>query len=237
MSPSKSPVKNIKVKVPRHNSQRIGPVLTAQVQALARKKKLRVDVGQTAYDPASILAQATDSASDWNSRLMTARAERGPQWDIGTQQFLVDEGSDLYYDPTPLREYEKEGRSAEENERNDRASMPPPNSLPNPDSPQLRRHPSHALQAPSMPYSPRHAPQFSQGMSSPFGGMQPVPAAQFYGNGDMGMRMGGMSGMHMDGMGMGNMGGMGIGMGSPEMRRGLMRRGPMGMDDGFGGMH
>ncbi len=59
MSPSKSPVKNIKVKVPRHNSQRIGPVHTAQVQALARKKKLRVDVGQTAYDPASILAQAT----------------------------------------------------------------------------------------------------------------------------------------------------------------------------------
>ena len=27
-----------------------------------------------------------ESASEWNSLLMTARAERGPQWDVGTQQ-------------------------------------------------------------------------------------------------------------------------------------------------------
>ena len=35
-----------------------------------------------------------ESASEWNSLLMTARAERGPQWDIGTQQcvplFFID---------------------------------------------------------------------------------------------------------------------------------------------------
>lgn len=108
MSPCKSPVKNIKLHVPRHNSQRIGPLLTTHVESLARKQKKRVDVRQTAYDPASILAQAIvsnvmfictntthidaciflrqDSASEWNSLLMTARAERGPQWDIGTQQ-------------------------------------------------------------------------------------------------------------------------------------------------------
>lgn len=29
-----------------------------------------------------------ESASEWNSLLMTARAERGPQWDVGTQQYV-----------------------------------------------------------------------------------------------------------------------------------------------------
>ncbi|KAF8339588.1 uncharacterized protein EI90DRAFT_3037168 [Cantharellus anzutake] len=44
-----------------------------------------------------------ESASDWNSILLTARAQRGPQWDVMTQQFLVDRGSPLYYDATALR--------------------------------------------------------------------------------------------------------------------------------------
>jgi len=55
---------------------------------------------------------------------MTARAERGPQWDIGTQQYVslyfiddrplhprtrfhVETNSDLYYNPTPLLEVVK----------------------------------------------------------------------------------------------------------------------------------
>lgn len=61
------------------------------------------------------------SSSEWNSLLLTARAQRGPQWDITTQQsvfnttlgvhicsqsypsrFQVDRGSHLYYDPAPL---------------------------------------------------------------------------------------------------------------------------------------
>ena len=95
MSPSTQPVRNIKVKVPRHNSQRIGPVVTAQVETLARESKVRVDVRQTAYEPSSALAQAIvsverenlllgvelnefapqESASEWNSLLLTARAE------------------------------------------------------------------------------------------------------------------------------------------------------------------
>ena len=36
--------------------------------------------------------------------LLAARAQRGPQWDIGTQLFLVDQGSDAYYDPSLLVE-------------------------------------------------------------------------------------------------------------------------------------
>lgn len=105
MSPSSRPVRDVKVLVPRHNSQRLGPATIQQVEVIARKERKRVDVRQTASDPSSILAQAIvsetslctlrrfdketqDSASEWNSLLMTARAERGPQWDIGTQQYV-----------------------------------------------------------------------------------------------------------------------------------------------------
>lgn len=63
-----------------------------------------------------------ESASEWNSLLLTARSQRGPQWDVATQQyvlrlyplsallnlycfssrFLVDRDSHLYFDHTPL---------------------------------------------------------------------------------------------------------------------------------------
>jgi len=33
---------------------------------------------------------------------MTARATRGPQWDVSSQLFQVDTGSHLYYDRAPL---------------------------------------------------------------------------------------------------------------------------------------
>jgi hypothetical protein len=56
---------------------------------------------QEGTDP---LAAAIESASEWNSLLLTARAERGPQFDVATQQFHVEEGSDLYYDHTVLRD-------------------------------------------------------------------------------------------------------------------------------------
>ena len=62
MSPYKSKAKSITVLVPRHNSQRIGPVLTTHVEKIAKKDKKRTDVRQTAYDPQSILAQAIVSA-------------------------------------------------------------------------------------------------------------------------------------------------------------------------------
>lgn len=57
MSPSK-PTRNIRVHVPRHNSQRLGPAGTVHVEILARKRRLRVDVRQTAYEPTSAIALA-----------------------------------------------------------------------------------------------------------------------------------------------------------------------------------
>ncbi|PPQ69311.1 hypothetical protein CVT25_005912, partial [Psilocybe cyanescens] len=99
MAPAK-PAKNISLRVPRHNAQRINIKLSTEVENQAKLQHVLVDTAQ----PSSRLAQAIESASDWNSLLMTARAERGPQWDVGTQQFLVDKYSDLYYDPTPLLE-------------------------------------------------------------------------------------------------------------------------------------
>ncbi|EKM58264.1 uncharacterized protein PHACADRAFT_26782 [Phanerochaete carnosa HHB-10118-sp] len=227
MSPTKGPVRDVKVHVPRHNSQRIGPRTVSHVESIARKKKKRVEARQTAYEPAGIMAQAIESASEWNSLLMTARAERGPQWDIGTQQFLVDEYSSLYYDPTLLREYEKEGKSEESDvpQKIERQSMPPPEF-----SPQMRRGPPSGQGPSSLPFnSPRHPSQMAPGMS--FANMGVVPTGQFYGNGDMGpgpspMRMGAM-GMPVDPMGgmggmagmnpMANMGGMGGMPGMPGM--------------------
>jgi len=244
MSPSKR-TRNIKVHVPRHNSQRLGPAGTSHVEFLARRRRLRVDVRQTAYDPSDIMAQAIESASEWNSLLMTARAERGPQWDIGTQLFMVDERSDLFYDPSPLLEYQKEGQ--EEGDENgqskdkDRLPIPMHEYNQGPGTPQSRRQiPLPAPGPNSMQFTPRHPGSYPQGI--PLASMQAVSPAQFYGNGggDPGMqspmRMGGM-GMQVDqmgGMGMGGMGGMG--MASPDVRRRMTRGMGMG-DDGFGGMH
>lgn len=159
-------------------------------------------------------------------------------------RFLVDEFSDLYYDPSPLREHEKEAKAAsgEDGEKPERLSMPPPEHMAA-DSPQLRR--THSSAGP-MQFSPRHQAPYPQNIG--FNNMARPPPGQFYGNGDHGvpspMRMGGM-GMPMGDMGgmggmpMGGMGPMGpMGMGSPDVRRGL-RRGVSMSDDGFGlgGMH
>lgn len=170
---------------------------------------------------------------------------------------MVDENSDLYYDQTPLREYEKDAQASSEEEKAvastsdllkaERESMPPP---PVHDSPHLRRIPQmpHTpQQSHSVSFSPRHHPsQFTPG---PGGFSQSLPVTpqhqqQFF-NGHSGMGMGGAGigigspmggaglGMHMDGMSMGgmNMAGMSMSMASPEMRRMAAAR------NGFSGMH
>ena len=58
MSPTKRRVKNIKVHVPRHNSQRIGPALTAQIETVAKEKRLRTDVRQPTNEVSSAIAIA-----------------------------------------------------------------------------------------------------------------------------------------------------------------------------------
>ena len=58
MSPSKKRIKSIKVHVPRHNSQRIGPALTAQIERIAKEKRLRTDVRQPTNEISSAIAIA-----------------------------------------------------------------------------------------------------------------------------------------------------------------------------------
>ncbi|KAG6331769.1 hypothetical protein ID866_7322 [Astraeus odoratus] len=181
------------VKVPRHGAQRIGARLTAAVDAVVRKdninlKKSRIRYHHNGHPPAGALAQAIESASEWNSLLLTARAERGPQWDVGTQQFHVDVGSDLFYDSTPLHEAVKQQRPVEE-------ETAPPRAAPmqTPDfrheSPRISRNPSSSTPGPQnyMYNSPRH-PQHPQAPA--FGG---IPPGHFYSNPRVGVGMGTMS--------------------------------------------
>ncbi|KAI0649119.1 hypothetical protein C8Q79DRAFT_1007683 [Trametes meyenii] len=258
MSPTTKPHRDLKVNVPRHNSQRIGPVLTANVEVVAHEDKVRVDVRQTALEPTSALAQAIESASDWNSLLLTARAARGPQWDVGTQQWLVDEHSELYYDPEPLQEYLKDAQADEPSSsrpsqrqqmdvvnspRMPRGSMPPGGMTPSMSHAQLYGGPQQMA-------SPRHPyPGPNQSMGGPYGGMAAIPPAQFYGGDAVpaspiqrgpgpGIAMNPGMGMGPPGMGMNpamGMGGMAPdGSMSPEVRRRVTRG--MSMDE-FGNMH
>ncbi|KAH9903029.1 hypothetical protein C8Q73DRAFT_661898 [Cubamyces lactineus] len=260
MSPTTKPHRNLKVKVPRHNSQRIGPLLTSHVETVAHEERIRVDVRQTALEPTSALAQAIESASDWNSLLLTARAARGPQWDVGTQLWLVDEHSELYYDPTPLMEYMKESQQNNSDEpsasssrpmqrqdsvnspRMTRGSMPPGGMTPSMSHSQLYGTPQQ-MASPRHPYAGGN-----QGMGGgPYGGMGAIPPNQFYGGEGVppspiqrgpGPGMGMTPGMGMSpGMGMnpGMMGGIAPdGSMSPEVRRRVTRG--MSMDE-FGNMH
>ncbi|KAI0058196.1 hypothetical protein BV25DRAFT_1830369 [Artomyces pyxidatus] len=201
MSPSRRP-KSIKVHVPRHNTQRIGPALTAEVEATAREQGIRTDIRQPPNEATSTLALAIENASDWNSLLSTARAERGPQWDVGTQQFQVDAGSELYYDPSPLLEYQKDGQEEASNSNQvDAMSGGPTTPLP----PQ-RQQQNMGNQYPmnGIGVSPGMHPSSRLGMSGQMGGNYPgqfgaVPPNQFYGNDRQSPMV--TRGMSMDNMG------------------------------------
>jgi len=208
MSPSKKRVKKIKVHVPRHNSQRIGPALTAQIETIAKEKHIRTDVRQPTNEASSAIALAIESASEWNSLLLTARAERGPQWDVGTQQFQVDEGSNLYFDPSPLLEYQREEKQGPPSVASQ--SLPPSSSYPHPNQrgqpfPMPGHHSANGVGLmPSVATPTRHV---VPGHMAPYpGGPQfsTIPPAQFYGGSPMvtrGMGVGMGVGMGMDGMG------------------------------------
>lgn len=95
MSPAPPSVRVIRCVAPRHNAQRPGLALAQTIDKVARvqkkkKKNVRVDVRngypRRVSSEGNPLAAAIESASEWNSLLLTARAERGPQWDVATQQ-------------------------------------------------------------------------------------------------------------------------------------------------------
>jgi hypothetical protein len=161
--------------------------------------------------------------------LLTARAERGPQWDIGTQQYVfsaeiviytlmnldrsyrfqVDEGSNLYYDPSPLLEYQKEEKQVV-------AESLPSSSSNHHHTPRGQSFPMaghHSANGMAMSMSPIVATPTRHGvqMGNPYhGGPQfnAISPAQFYGGGERGspmvtreMSMSMSMGMGMDGMG------------------------------------
>lgn len=168
-----------------------------------------------------------------------------PQWDIGTQQFVVEEYSDLYYDPTLLFEYRQDARTSGEDEdspsTSTNADSKPVQEIPSTPKHQSLRgvhlppgsqgsfhHPQQFFSGntPTNMASPRHPfPNSGQGMggqgmpsqSMGFGGMNmsPVSPAQFYGGGTPGMSQG-IGNMGMNMPG-GMVGGMGMGMGSDGM--------------------
>ncbi|KDQ19263.1 hypothetical protein BOTBODRAFT_184331 [Botryobasidium botryosum FD-172 SS1] len=84
--------------VPRQGATPLPPTLLEATRAVARVKGALLETRPAA----SGKERETESASEWNSLLLTARAQRGPQWDVATQQFLVDRDSHLYYNHTPL---------------------------------------------------------------------------------------------------------------------------------------
>ena len=169
----------------------------------------------------------------------------------------MDEGSELYYDPTPLNDHLKD-QQPNPHEPPAAAASSAAHRLQQQDSlnsPRIHRTgslPQGAMAqaqlygSPQAMASPRHFPGAPGGG---FGGMGgPIPPAQFYGTGGDGMPASPMQrappGMGMNHAAMGMSPGMGMnpGMGmmapdgsmSPEVRRRVTRG--MSMDE-FGNMH
>ncbi|CAE6474560.1 unnamed protein product [Rhizoctonia solani] len=95
------PTAPVIITVPRHGSAATSGDLLNEIKQLAESegKQFANDHGGSRQ---SARSKAATQASEWNSLLISARAARGPQWDVGLQQYLVDKESSLYYDPTPL---------------------------------------------------------------------------------------------------------------------------------------
>ncbi|KAF7986398.1 hypothetical protein HWV62_31113 [Athelia sp. TMB] len=182
MSPSE-PLRDIEVIVPRHNAQRIGSKLKAEVKSIGQRGGKRVDPAQPMQDPT--LAQAIvriSVAYEWHAHHIETS---GRIWDVGTQQFLVDKGSDLYYDATPLLEVQQKQRSDSPSlsRRSSNAKQPHDgfNSMPQP------HHPHQAQPSPHRSHS--QGPGQGQGgyyggsptsRYPPQGGFGAMAPGQFY---------------------------------------------------------
>ncbi|KIY44013.1 hypothetical protein FISHEDRAFT_77928 [Fistulina hepatica ATCC 64428] len=179
MAPGRT-VQDIKITVPRLNAEKVTKTrLLNEVKAQSSHKGGPADLFQ--IDIA--LSQAAENASEWNSLLTTARADRGPQWDIGTQQFLVEEYSELYYDPSLLLEIANKALLAEE----DGESEPPASgagvsisSAPK-SAGGSTPHPSHSHHTRQRNQTPQ-TPQFSTPVPQPPQSRPPLPGGVFPGS-------------------------------------------------------
>jgi hypothetical protein len=94
---------DIVVVVPRHNAQRPSAALVDALTTVVRTEKPRAKIdsraghtrqsrrprSESSGGESDALKQAIESASEWNSLLLIARAERGPQFDVATQQYAA----------------------------------------------------------------------------------------------------------------------------------------------------
>lgn len=109
-----------------------------------------------------------------------------------SNRFMVDKGSDLYYDPMPLTGKEPKPEPSDKGEQHNRPGQVP-HTPPKPQPLDTRVQHPHAyqqqlgsmhgqMQSPNMP---QHHPGMMGGFpgGSPYGVQQQVPADQFYGGG------------------------------------------------------
>jgi len=93
--------RNVIVTVPRYGTLPPPPDVLRTAQKLMEKSG-KIFKSNDNIDPHSAEGESVDNASEWNSMLITARTQRGPQWDVASQLFQVDKESPLYYDHGPL---------------------------------------------------------------------------------------------------------------------------------------
>ncbi len=122
-------------------------------------------------------------------------------------RFQVDEGSHLYFDPSPLLEYEKEDKQGPSHVAPE--SLPPSNLHPPLNQrgqifPMHGHHPANGMSMSPIVATPsRHSVPGQMGVPYPGPQFNTIPPSHFYGGGDRGSPMvtRGMIGMGMDGMG------------------------------------
>ncbi|KAG8858787.1 hypothetical protein FRB96_004924 [Tulasnella sp. 330] len=104
------------VRVPRHGTIPPPPAVVEAAKKLVESEGGILKAEET-VDPHSPEGEGMANASEWNSMLLTARAARGPQWDVSSQLFQVDKDSHLYYDFAPLMAGDEPEYSAEQQQQ------------------------------------------------------------------------------------------------------------------------
>ncbi|KAF8307735.1 hypothetical protein DL93DRAFT_2171545 [Clavulina sp. PMI_390] len=120
---------DIVILAPRHGAAPLpSPKVLRMARLLAKKKGKKLVLPPAKAAQPKAFDDEMESSSDWNSLLLTARAQRGPQWDVTSQQFMVDRGSDIYYNFTPLMEVHKD-KSEPPPPAPEPSSQPPPQHI------------------------------------------------------------------------------------------------------------